>query len=117
MIILGIDPGSLVTGYGIVESQKGRERLLACGSVVNSGSDAMPVRLRRIYDALTGVIERYHPSACAVETAFYGRNAQSALKLGHARGVALLASVMHGLPAYEYSPREVKRAIVGTGAA
>lgn len=117
MTVLGIDPGTLVTGYGVVETTRGRDRLVACGCVVNRGEDGMPERLGRIYEALTGVIERCRPAVCAVETAFYGRNAQSALKLGHARGVALLAAVVHNLPAFEYSPREVKRAIAGTGGA
>lgn len=77
----------------------------------------MPLRLKLIFDRLTDVIDHYHPDEFAIETAFYGKNAQSALKLGHARGVAMLAAVMRELPTTEYSPREVKKAVVGTGAA
>jgi crossover junction endodeoxyribonuclease RuvC len=77
----------------------------------------MPLRLRAIHAELTLVIKKYHPDEFAIESAFYGKNAQSALKLGHARGVSILAAVEHELPTSEYSPREVKKAVVGTGSA
>lgn len=77
----------------------------------------MPLRLQRIYTGLRSVIETYHPDELAIESAFYGKNAQSALKLGHARGVAILAAVESEIPTSEYSPREVKKAVVGNGAA
>jgi crossover junction endodeoxyribonuclease RuvC len=77
----------------------------------------MPLRLKRIYDTLSDVIARHQPDEFAIETAFYGKNAQSALKLGHARGVAMLAAVSREIPTQEYSPREVKKAIVGSGTA
>jgi crossover junction endodeoxyribonuclease RuvC len=115
VIVLGIDPGTLVMGYGIIESSHGKIRLIACDAIVNNGAQTMPQRLKRIYDTLTAVIERYHPDEVAIETAFYGKNAQSALKLGHARGVAMLAAVTRDVPTSEYSPREVKKAIVGKG--
>jgi len=117
MVVLGVDPGTLVTGYGVIESVNGRMRLLECDAIQNDSRKAMPDRLRRIFDRLSTVINRYHPDELALETAFYGRNAQSALKLGHARGVAMLAAVLKQIPTTEYSPREVKKAVVGTGAA
>ncbi len=115
MIILGVDPGSLITGYGIISSQSGRPRMLACDAIKNDGSRSMPERLQHIFDRLREVIIRYRPDAVAIETAFYGKNAQSALKLGHARGAAMLAAVTGGLQVLEYSPREVKKAVAGNG--
>jgi len=92
MIILGVDPGTLVTGYGVVEERNGKFKVLAYDVVKNSSEQSMPIRLRAIYSTLCKVIERYHPDEFAIETAFYGKNAQSAMKLGHARGVAILAA-------------------------
>jgi crossover junction endodeoxyribonuclease RuvC len=115
--ILGIDPGSLITGYGIIESRHGAVRILTSGSIANRDGTAMCDRLNAIFSALDEIIQRYSPSEAAIETAFYGKNAQSALKLGHARGVSMLAAVRHGLPVHEYSPREVKKAITGNGSA
>jgi len=117
MIILGVDPGTLVTGYGIVETRNGRMTMLACDAIRNDSTIPLPVRLKRIFDALNDVMEEYRPEEFAIETAFYGKNAQSALKLGHARGVAMLAAVLRDIPTREYSPREVKKAIVGKGSA
>lgn len=117
MIILGVDPGTLVTGYGVIEGKNERFRLLEFDVVKNRGDQRMPIRLRAIYATLCKVIDRYHPDEFAIETAFYGKNAQSAMKLGHARGVSILAAVNHEIPTAEYSPREVKRAVVGTGGA
>lgn len=117
MIILGVDPGTLVTGYGVIEIRNGKAQVLEFDAVKNRGSDSMPIRLHRIYSALCSVIEQYHPDEFAIETAFYGKNAQSALKIGHARGVSILAAVNAQIPTAEYSPREVKKAVVGNGAA
>lgn len=117
MIVLGVDPGTLVTGYGVIETRNGVTRILECDAIRNSAGKAMPDRLKLIFDRLAAVIERYRPDELALETAFYGKNAQSALKLGHARGAAMLAAVMQQIPTTEYSPREVKKAVVGTGAA
>ena len=115
MIILGVDPGTLITGYGIIESFNGRVKVLACDAIKNPSNTPMPARLNLIFNTLTQLIRKFHPDEFAIETAFYGKNAQSALKLGHARGVAMLAAVKHHLDTHEYSPREVKRAIVGNG--
>jgi crossover junction endodeoxyribonuclease RuvC len=117
MIILGVDPGTLITGYGVIEEKNGRFRVLDYDVVQNRSNHTMPVRLKAIYSTLCKVIDRFHPDEFAIETAFYGKNAQSAMKLGHARGVSILAAVNHEIPTAEYSPREVKRAVVGSGAA
>jgi crossover junction endodeoxyribonuclease RuvC len=117
MVILGIDPGTLITGYGIIETRNGIANVLASGAIKNSSDQSMPVRLKHIYETLNRVIAQHHPDECAIETAFYGKNAQSALKLGHARGVAMLAAITKDIPSHEYSPREVKKAIVGKGTA
>jgi crossover junction endodeoxyribonuclease RuvC len=117
MVILGVDPGTLVTGYGVVKHTANRTRVLDCGVVKNGSTKSMPLRLKAIFAKLTEVIERHHPDEFAIETSFYGKNAQSAMKLGHARGVSLLAAVNRDIPTSEYSPREVKKAVVGSGAA
>ncbi len=113
--VLGVDPGTLVTGYGLILREGARVRVLEYGTVENRSTLPLPERLKAIYDRLIAVIDRRHPDECAVESAFYGKNVQSALKLGHARGVAILAAVSNGLPVAEYSPREVKKAVVGHG--
>ncbi len=117
VIVLGVDPGTLITGYGVVIRKQNEVRMIACGSISNGSAESMPIRLKKIYAGLQDVIIRYRPDEFAIESAFYGKNAQSALKLGHARGVSILAAVEKEIPTTEYSPREVKRAIVGTGAA
>jgi crossover junction endodeoxyribonuclease RuvC len=117
MIILGVDPGTLITGYGVVELHSGALTVLHYDVVRTRTEHPMPLRLRQIYSALCSVIEQYHPDEFAIETAFYGKNAQSAMKIGHARGVSMLAAVNHEIPTAEYSPREVKKSVVGNGAA
>ena len=117
MIILGVDPGTLITGFGVIAEQNGKLKVLDFDVVQNRSDSSMPVRLRTIYAALCKTIDRFHPDEFAIETAFYGKNAQSAMKLGHARGVSILAAVNNKIPTSEYSPREVKKAVVGSGAA
>jgi crossover junction endodeoxyribonuclease RuvC len=117
MIILGVDPGTLVTGFGVIDRDHGRHHVLAFDIIKNSSGKTMPIRLKHIYDRLCEVIEKFHPDEFAIETAFYGKNAQSALKLGHARGVAILAAVNRQIPTTEYAPREVKKSVTGNGAA
>jgi crossover junction endodeoxyribonuclease RuvC len=116
-VVLGLDPGTLVTGYGIVAHSGGVVKLVACGTIRNNPGSPMDTRLQRIFGELSALIARHHPGEFAIESAFYGKNAQSALKLGHARGVSILAAAESGLVTAEYSPREVKKAIVGTGTA
>lgn len=117
LILMGIDPGTLITGYGVIEFSDGRSRLLAFDAIVNNSLKPMAIRLETIYNKLSEVIRKFSPDEIAIETAFYGKNAQSALKLGQARGVALLAAVKNKRPISEYSPREVKKSVVGNGAA
>jgi crossover junction endodeoxyribonuclease RuvC len=117
VIILGVDPGTLVTGYGVISVVRNSCTLLDFDVITNRNERSMPLRLKEIYSRLCGVIAKFHPDEFAIETAFYGKNAQSALKIGQARGVSILAAVNHEIPTAEYSPREIKKAVVGNGAA
>ncbi len=117
MIILGIDPGSVITGYGVIDARGRHCELVDCGVVRTSSRKALADRLKVIYDGLCEVIDRHRPELLAIETAFAGRFPKAALVLGHARGVALLAAANRGLQVWEYAPREVKLAIVGEGGA
>jgi crossover junction endodeoxyribonuclease RuvC len=115
--VFGIDPGSERTGYGCVETDGRRHHLLACGAIAARAGDSFPDRLARIHRELTTLLTSFQPDCVAVETLFHATNARSALKLGHARGVAILAAVEAGCPIVEYTPAEVKRAVVGYGRA
>ncbi|MFA6542038.1 MAG: crossover junction endodeoxyribonuclease RuvC [Bacteroidota bacterium] len=117
MIILGVDPGTLIAGYGVIERTGKGISMLDVGIIKNTGAVSMPLRLKKIYSTLCEVIGRFHPDEFAIETAFYSKNAQSALKIGQARGVSILAGVNHEIPVTEYSPREIKKAVTGKGAA
>jgi len=117
VVVLGIDPGTLVTGYALVARTGVQVSLVDCGTISNPASEPLPYRLRRIYRTLRDLIERFRPDECAIESAFYGKNAQSALKLGHARGVAMLAAVERNISTSEYTPRVVKKAVTGKGSA
>ena len=117
MKIFGIDPGSERTGYGCVERSAGRHRLVLCGSLAAPASAAFPDRLKHIHAGLVALIDQCRPDCVAVESIFYAKNVRSALKLGHARGVALLAASEAGLCVFEYAPTEIKRAVVGYGRA
>jgi len=116
MRILGIDPGSRFTGYGIIEVRGDSASLVRHG-VIRTGEGEFTERLGVIFDELRGLIREHEPSEVAVETVFVSQNAASALKLGQARGAAVCAAISMGLPVAEYSPRSVKQAIVGRGAA
>jgi crossover junction endodeoxyribonuclease RuvC len=115
--IIGIDPGSLITGYGIVEPIDGRPCHVASGRVMAPAGVPFNGRLRTIYSRLTEVIAHHRPEVMAVEDLFFARNVKTALKLGHVRGVAMLAGLNAGLPIAEYSPLVVKQALVGYGRA
>ncbi len=115
MIVLGIDPGSRFTGYGVVEVVGGKERLIEYGALRLSLQDHHHLRLKLIYERVTGVIARCLPDACAVEMPVYGRNAQSMLKLGRAQAAAMLAALTREVPVAEYTPKEVKKAVTGNG--
>jgi crossover junction endodeoxyribonuclease RuvC len=115
--IFGIDPGSDRTGYGCVETDGRRHQLIACGAISARPGDSFPQRLERIHHELTGLLNACRPTSVALENLFHASNARSALKLGHARGVAMLAAVQAGCSVAEYTPAEVKRALVGYGRA
>ena len=117
MRIFGIDPGSGRTGYGCVETDGRRYRLVTCGAITLTAGDGFPQRLARIHRELSQLLSTCRPECVAVENLFHGVNARSALKLGHARGVAMLAAVEAGCDIVEYTPAEVKRAVVGYGRA
>lgn len=117
MRIFGIDPGSDRTGYGCIESLGSRHRLVICGSLAAPTRAAFPDKLKFIHAGLCALLARHRPACVAVESIFHARNARSALKLGHARGVALLAASEAGVPVIEYAPAEIKRAVVGYGRA
>jgi crossover junction endodeoxyribonuclease RuvC len=115
--IFGIDPGSDRTGYGCVESNGSRHRLIACGVISARLIDTFPQRLARIHRDLSDLLAQCRPECVAIENLFHAANVRSALKLGHARGVAMLAAVEAGCPVEEYTPAEIKRAVVGYGRA
>jgi crossover junction endodeoxyribonuclease RuvC len=115
--VLGIDPGSERTGYGCVDGDGRRPRLVRCGAVRTTAGATFPDRLSIIYRALSALIADARPDCVVIENVFHAANARSALRLGHARGVAMLAAVESGLDVFEYTPAEVKRAVVGYGRA
>jgi crossover junction endodeoxyribonuclease RuvC len=116
--VLGIDPGTAVLGYGVVESGSGQHPiLLECGILTTRARDPLPARLRILYDGISALLARHEPDALAVECAFYGRNVRTAVVLSHARGVILLAGELAGVTVAEYSPASIKKTIVGRGAA
>jgi len=117
-LIIGIDPGSQVTGYGLIQGdEKGRMSCLAVGRIKPTASWPLSRRLKVVYDGLLEILDQHQPDEMAVEDVFFARNARSALALGHVRGVALLAAATHGLPVHDYSPRSIKKALVGYGQA
>jgi len=115
--IFGIDPGSERTGYGCVESGGGRPRVIVCGTLSAPARAPFSDKLMVIHAGLKSLLERHRPDCVVVENIFYAKNVRSALKLGHARGVALLAASEAGIAIVEYSPAEIKRAVVGYGRA
>lgn len=117
MRILGIDPGSETTGWGVIESDARRYRLVEHGIVRSQAREKFPARLVKISTGLEAVIARLAPDVCAIEETFFAVNVKTALKLGHVRGVTLLAAARANLEIYEYSPRLVKQTVVGYGAA
>jgi crossover junction endodeoxyribonuclease RuvC len=115
--IFGIDPGSERTGYGCIEVIGSRHHLVIYGSISAPTRSTFPDKLKHIHGGLATLLARHRPDCVAVENIFYARNVRSALKLGHARGIALLAASEAGLPVAEYAPAEIKRAVVGYGRA
>jgi crossover junction endodeoxyribonuclease RuvC len=117
MVILGVDPGTNYTGFGIIKHSKNNLIHINNGIIKLPSSKSLPQKLEIIYDELDKLIKLTKPDEFAIETAFYGKNVQSAMKIGYARGVSILAAVHNKIPTSEYSPREIKKSVVGTGAA
>lgn len=118
MIVLGIDPGTAVTGYGVVaRAGDGAVSLVECGVIRTAPSSDLPVRLKEIYQGIAEVIARHEPDIVAVEGIFYSKNVRTTVVLGHARGAILLAATLRDIPVAEYAPAAVKSAVVGTGRA
>jgi len=115
--VFGIDPGSERTGYGCVETDGRRHRLVTCGAISTAGATCFAGRLGVIHRGLADLLRECTPHVVAIENLFYATNVRSALKLGHARGVAMLAAVEAGVEVVEYTPAEIKRAVVGYGRA
>ncbi|ACF14244.1 crossover junction endodeoxyribonuclease RuvC [Chloroherpeton thalassium ATCC 35110] len=115
MITLGVDPGSIVTGYGVIGKSEAGFRVFDYSAIRPGGKCDFPQRIKYIYDTLEKVICAYKPTQLSLETAFYGKNAQSALKLGQVRGAIIILAMNYNLKFVEYSPREVKKSVAGTG--
>ena len=117
LLLLGLDPGLRVTGWGLIAAEGNRLRHLADGVIVTDTEAAVPERLRALHEALAALIAAHRPDEAAVEETYVNRNGAATLKLGYARGVALLAPALAGIPVAEYGAKTVKRAVVGTGGA
>jgi crossover junction endodeoxyribonuclease RuvC len=115
--LLGIDPGLRFTGWGVLEAEGNRLRHIADGVIATDGDESVPLRLKSLDDQLAEILARYAPAEAAVEETYVNRNATATLKLGYARGVALLAPARLGIPVFEYGAKTVKLAVVGTGGA
>ena len=115
MRVLGIDPGTAVTGYGVVRREGAGVMLTECGVIRTKPRDALAARLHDIYEGVRELIERHQPDAVCVEDVFYAKNVRTTVVLGHARGVILLAAQQAGLPIHEMPPAVIKKAVVGTG--
>ena len=117
MLILGIDPGIAILGYGLVRYEANKFTVIDYGAITTNAGTPMSKRLTQIYGELTDIIERHKPDAFAVEELFFNKNIKTALTVGHARGVAVLAGCKAGINIYEYTPLQVKQAVVGYGRA
>lgn len=117
MIILGIDPGLAIVGYGVIDSQNGGSRPIDCGVINTPKEDSVPVRLSKIYDGMISLIERYKPDCIAIEELFFNTNITTGINVAQARGVILLACTQKNLKMYEYTPLQIKQALTGYGKA
>jgi len=118
VIVLGVDPGTQVTGYGVVSGANASAMsLLECGVIRTQPRDPLPARLREIFAGISELLERHRPSVLSIEDVFYARNVRTTVTLGHARGVILLAAEQHGLRVHELAPAAIKKAVVGGGGA
>lgn len=116
-IILGIDPGTTITGYGVIRAGIAGPELITIGCIDLSKFGDHYLKLKHIFDRTTGIIDEYHPDELAIEAPFYGKNVQSMLKLGRAQGAAIAAALSRSLPVFEYAPRKIKLSITGVGSA
>jgi crossover junction endodeoxyribonuclease RuvC len=117
MRVVGIDPGTARTGYGVIEERAGRLVLIRYGTICTAPDTPMPRRLLALHQELTGLLALHAPQSAAVESLFFQKNVRTALSVGQARGVALMALAEHGVPVSEYTPPEVKQAVTGYGGA
>ena len=117
MLILGIDPGFAIVGFGLVEADQGRQSLIQCGAITTPAGEALPARLRQIADDMDLLLTQFHPQAMAIEELFFNNNITTGIGVAQARGVLLLSAERHEVPIYEYSPSQVKQAVVGYGKA
>ncbi len=115
MVVLGVDPGTATTGYGVLEEIRGKARLIDYGVIRTPANIGQSRRLLEIHNRIREVIDSYAPSVLAVEELFFSRNSKTALTVGQARGVILMTAAQKGLSVYEYTPLEVKQAVVGFG--
>jgi crossover junction endodeoxyribonuclease RuvC len=116
-IILGIDPGTSITGYGLIKTVGTVPELITIGEINLSKFDDHYLKIKHIFDRTIGIIDEFHPDELAIEAPFYGKNVQSMLKLGRAQGAAIAAALTRSLPIFEYAPRKIKMSITGRGAA
>lgn len=117
MIIFGVDPGTILTGFGIIDSKGSNISLIKSGIIKTNPNHDLSNKLKHIYTSLNDQVLKYKPDVFCIETAFYGKNVQSAMKIGYVRGVAMLVASMNQILCVEYSPREIKKAVVGKGSA
>lgn len=117
MIVLGIDPGTAIAGYGVIHSENDSLTMITYGTVTTPSDWSLPRRLLEVYQGISQLLTTYHPEAVAVEELFFGRNVKTALSVGQARGVCLLAGAQANIPVYSYTPLQVKQAVVGYGKA
>jgi crossover junction endodeoxyribonuclease RuvC len=116
-VILGIDPGTNVTGYGVIKAISSKPELVAIGVIDLAREKDHYIKLKQIFDNILRIIDEYHPDELAIEAPFYGKNVQSMLKLGRAQGAAIAAALTRSIPVFEYAPRKIKMSITGRGAA
>ena len=117
MIILGIDPGFAIVGFGVVEAAGGRQRLISCGAVTTPANEPLPTRLLQIENDMAQLLDTFHPEAMAVEELFFNNNITTGIGVAQARGVILTAAERAGVPIFEYTPSQVKQAVAGYGKA
>ncbi len=117
MIIVGLDPGIAILGYGVIQYKSNNFKVLEYGAITTEPRDSFPSRLKILYDELTAILEKYNPDAVAIEELFFNKNVKTAINVGQARGVQLLAAINKGLDIYEYTPLQVKQGVVGYGRA